>query len=104
MLVCSKCIAPFQVHSKKKVVDAVKARHAIPGHYSLTMYLLQLGEGANEPPADRFKRQLGEVLKERNTMPEEKDNIMLGVLNPNPNPSPGPSPSSLALTPTPTLL
>ena len=103
MLVCSKCIAPFQVHSKKKVVDAVKARHAIPGHYSLTMYLLQLGEGANEPPADRFKRQLGEVLKERNTMPEEKDNIMLGVLTLTLTLALALA-LALALTPTPTLL
>ena len=94
MLVCSKCIA---------VVDAVKARHAIPGHYSLTMYLLQLGEGANEPPADRFKRQLGEVLKERNTMPEEKDNIMLGVLTLTLTLALALA-LALALTPTPTLL
>ena len=43
------------------------------------MLLVKLGEGANEPAADRFKRQLGEVLKERNTMPEERDSIMLGV-------------------------
>ena len=67
------------------------------------MYLLQLGEGANEPPADRFKRQLGEVLKERNTMPEEKDNIMLGVLTLTLTLALALA-LALALTPTPTLL
>ena len=34
---------------------------------------------ANESAANKFKRELGELLKTRNTLPETQDSIMLGV-------------------------
>ena len=43
---------------------------------SLTLYKKN---DANESAANKFKRELGELLKTKNTLPETQDSIMLGV-------------------------
>eukprot|EP00962_Isochrysis_galbana_P022842 scaffold6853_cov90-Isochrysis_galbana.AAC.1 len=39
------------------------------------IWLVKIGEGANESAAEKFKRELSEIVKEKNTAPEQEDQV-----------------------------
>ena len=56
------------------------------------IWLYKVGEGANESAAERFKRELSELIKEKNTAPEQEDEARPSPLRHSPRrPSPPPA-------------
>ena len=69
----------FQRAMVHQYCDELKVRTTSTGAEPNRCMTLVKDGGANESAAARFKRELSGLLKERNTMPEQKDDIMLGV-------------------------
>lgn len=46
------------------------------------IWLIKIGEGVNESAAEKFKRELSEIVKEKNTAPEQEDEVRTAKRNP----------------------